>query len=332
MSSFITFEESRTTTEAVIQCIDPTTNNSLTFKINLTTGESYGKYEQQSDDGYTSFDLFINENFQDKRTEIRQTIDDYLAQSTETTPLADRIVDLAPPSPKTVSDTTYTDELTSESLQEQLAAEEQILQEQLDEALMQQLAIETDDTLHNKTLCESLGLSYEILHAFKEKHATNWQADAHHFNQTVVRPIKDIALAAFTMSTPLKERWDDFNLDRANKLNQLKDFFAKHPYYTQKPQYKAGVDNCFGSYLVQNMELPETGGVSLQDTFLRLYVLLTFIRDEQNIVFHETNSFTYSVAQIDDQATTCFQGAISRVFTAYWFALRDYYRTLGFSL
>lgn len=333
MSSFITFEESRTTTEAIIQCIDTTTDNRLTFKINLTTGESLGKYEQQSADGYTSFDLFIDKNFSQKRADIQQAIDNYLMQSIQTETLTERMISVTPSSPETISDTTHTEELTSEELQEQLAAEEQIMQENFDEALAAQLRIETaDDTEHTKNLCESLSLSYDTFLSFKEKHATNWQADAHHFNQTVVRPIKDSALAAFNMSAPLKEKWDQFNQDRASKLNELKEFFTKHPYYAHNPRYKTGVDNCFGPYLIQNMEVAETGGVSLQDTLLRLYVLLTFIEEEQNTVFNETTSFAYSVAQIDDQATTCFQGAISRIFTAYWFALRDYYRTLGFTL
>lgn len=320
MSSFITFETSRTVTEAIVQCIDPSTNNALSFKINLTTGESSGKYEQQSDDGYISFDIFISENFQEKRTEIQQAIDDYLTGATENRTMTERLVELPNPPIETVT------------LQEQLAAEEQIMQEQLDEALIQQLAIEADNTTHTKTLCESLNLSYETFCAFKEKHALNWEADAHHFNQTVVRPIKDVALAAFNMSAPLAEKWEDFNLDRTNKLNQLKELFIKHPQYTKNPQYKTGVDNCFGPYLIQNMEVPETGGVSLQETLLRLYVLLTMIEIDQNIVINETNSFTHAVSQIDDQATTCFQGAISRVFTAYWFSLREYYRMLGFDL
>lgn len=333
MSSFIAFEESRTRTEVIIQCIDTTTDNRLTFKINLATGESLGKYEQQSADGYTPFDLFIDENFTQKRVDIQQAIDDYLMQSMQTETLTNHMISVAPSSPETISNTTHTEELTSENLQEHLIVEEQIIQKKLDEALVAQITAETsDDTEYTKNLCKSLNLSYDTFLSFKEKHATNWQADAHHFNQTVVRPIKDSALAAFNMSTPLKEKWDDFNLDRASKLNELKELFTKHPYYANNPRYKTGVDNCFGSYLIQNMEVAETGGVSLQDTLLRLYVLLTFIEEEQNTVFNETTSFAHSVAQIDDQATTCFQGAISRIFTAYWFALRDYYRTLGFTL
>lgn len=313
MSAFIAFEENRTATNLIIHCIDSATNNSLMFKINLITGETLGKYEQQSDDGYISFNLFVDENFHEKRSDIQQVIDDLLTQSTQT--MTDRTVSLPPLTPEPIA---------------KLASE--ILQEQFDETLAAQLTSEADDTLHMKTLCESLNLSYDTLHAFKEKHAANWQADAHHFNQTIVRPIKDSALAAFHMSILVKEKWEEFNQDRTSKLNQLKDLFMKHPYYTHNPRYKTGVDNCFGPYLTQNMEVPETGGVSLQDTLLRLYVLLTLIEEEQNIFLPETNSFAHSVAQIDDQATTCFQGAIGRVFTAYWFALREYYGTLGFIL
>lgn len=179
---------------------------------------------------------------------------------------------------------------------------------------------------NREQLCEAFGIDVNLLNQLEAIKLPPLDIDAHVANKTFVRNSRFIVNALFENNNDIMAIYEN-SVDRAVLL-ELLALLAQQPDNKTNSPYNKAVQFVFGPYATKDIESTETGGVSLKDMLVRIYILLMKNAEIERKAIHETRAFKFLKEQMTDKASTSFEGAIARMFCAYWSGVRYYYDNL----
>lgn len=175
-------------------------------------------------------------------------------------------------------------------------------------------------------LCQIHNVDVDLLNQFEDLALPALDTDAHVANKNFVRNSRFLVDALFELNNDIMDLYSAST--KVASVTALLTWLMDQPEYAPNTPYNRAVQNVFGPYATKDKEADETGGVSLQDMIMRIYVLLIKNADIERKAIYETRAFKFLKEQMTDQASTCFEGAIARMFCAYWAGLRYFYDNL----
>lgn len=181
-------------------------------------------------------------------------------------------------------------------------------------------------TQSRENLCKIYGFEIDLLNQFENIVLPPLDTDAHVANKTFVRNSRFLVNMLFEGHNDIMEAYQN-SVENTVLLNLLA-LLAGDPDNKSNTPYNKAVQFVFGPYAKKDKEVDETGGVSLRDMLVRIYVLLCKNADIEHKVIQDTRAFKFLKEQMTDQASTCFEGAIARMFCAYWSGVRYFYDNL----
>ncbi len=190
--------------------------------------------------------------------------------------------------------------------------------------------LSASQTPSRANLCEAYGFDINLLNQFENIVLPSLDTDAHFANKTFVRNNRFLVNMLFESNNDIMEAYQN-SVENTVLLNLLA-LLAGDPDNKPNTPYNKAVQFVFGPYAKKDVERDETGGVSLRDMLVRIYILLCKNAEIEHKVIQDTRAFKFLKEQMTDQASTCFEGAIGRMFCAYWAGVRYYYDNLVGSL
>lgn len=186
-------------------------------------------------------------------------------------------------------------------------------------------AVEKEQIDPRQIACEAFGISLSQLEKFERIDLPALDTDAHVANKNFVRNARQIVNGLFEASHELKTFYDFAS--KAELIDRVRLHLSSQIEY-KNDTYKKAIGNVFGPYARLDKEEKETGGVSLKDMLVRIYILLEKNAELEAKEMTQSRAFLFLKQQMTDQANTCFEGGISRMFAAYWGCLWYYYDNL----
>ena len=178
-------------------------------------------------------------------------------------------------------------------------------------------------TLSRANLCEAYGIDIVLLNQFENLQLPALGADVYFVLNGFVKNSRFLVDALFEGNNDIMEVYKN-SVENTVLLNLLA-LLAGDPDNKPNTPYNKAVQFVFGPYAKKDKEVDKTGGVSLRDMLVRIYVLLCKNSEIEGKAIQETRAFKFLKEQMNDQSSRSFGGAIARMFCAYWAGVRYYY-------